>query len=103
MSCYAETLDIYNDRTNVSAGQVRAERLRDLEEYSQISLELPSIRTTLDSGSRAIAIFNKTWGFYGNKRYTGSARQEVWLTKLNGRWRITGEKILEVYDEVRQK
>ena len=103
MSCYAETLDIYNDRTNVSAGQVRAERLRDLEEYSQISLELPSIRTTLDSGSRAIAIFDKTWGFYGNKRYTGSARQEVWLTKLNGRWRITGEKILEVYDEVRQK
>jgi serine/threonine protein kinase len=103
MSSYAETLDIYNDRTNVSVDQVRAERLRDLEEYSKISLELPSIRITLDSGSRAIAIFDKTWGFYGNKRYTGSARQEVWLAKLNGRWRITGEKTLQIYDEVRQK
>jgi serine/threonine protein kinase len=103
MSSYSQTLDIYNDGTNVSAGQVRAERLRELEEYSNISLELNRIRITLDSGSRAIAIFDKTWGFYGNKRYTGSARQEVWLTKLNGRWRITGEKILQIYDEVRQK
>ena len=103
MSSYAETLDIYNDGTNVSVAQVRAERLRELEEYSNISLELPSISITLDSGSRAIAIFDKTWGFYGNKRYTGSARQEVWLTKLNGRWRITGEKILQIYDEDRGK
>lgn len=103
MSSYAETLDIYNDGTNVNAGHVRAERLRELEEYSNISLELSSIRITLDSGSRAIAIFDKTWGFYGNKRYTGSARQEVWLAKSNGRWRITGEKTLQIYDEVRQK
>lgn len=103
MSSYAETLDTYNDRNNVSASQVRAERLRELEEYSNISLELNSIRITLDSGSRAIAIFDKTWGFYGNKRYTGSARQEVWLNKINGRWLITGEKTLQIYDEVRQK
>ena len=103
MSSYAATLDTYNDSANVSADQVRADRLRQLEEYSQISLELPSIAITLDSGSRAIAIFDKTWGFYGNKRYTGSARQEVWLAKLDGRWRITGEKILQVYDEVGPK
>lgn len=103
MSSYAEMLDTYNDKTNVRVEEVRSDRLRELEEYSNITLELPKINITLESGSRAIAIFDKTWGFYGNKYYTGSARQEVWLSKLNGRWRITGEKILQIYDEDRKK
>ncbi len=103
MSAYAEQLDTYNDRTNVSSSEVRSERLRDLEEYSNITLELPKINITVSSESRAIAIFDKTWGFYGNTGYTGSARQEVWLSRRNGRWIITGEKILQVYDVQRGK
>lgn len=39
---------MYNG-TNESAGQVRAERLRELEEYSNISLELNRIKIRLDS------------------------------------------------------
>ncbi len=103
MASYPDTLHTFYDRNEVSANQVRSDRLHELEQYSELKLELSNINVTLESGPRAIAIFEKSWSFYGNKYYMGSARQEVWLAKLDGRWRITGEKDLQRYYVDKQK
>jgi ketosteroid isomerase-like protein len=98
MSYYADTLDTYYSRSGVSADVVRADRERAYAVYSTIDIELSNIKVTADaSGERATAIFDKTWNFEGSKYSSGSVQQKIWLVKTGGRWRITGEKDLQVY------
>lgn len=98
MSYYAGTLDQYYSSTNVSSARVRAERERAYAIYSTIDIRLSNISVTVDtSGERANATFDKTWNFTGSKYSSGSVQQRIWLTKIGGRWLITGEKDLKVY------
>jgi ketosteroid isomerase-like protein len=98
MSYYADTLDLYYSKSGVSAGQVRADRERAYALYSTLDIRLTNIKVTVDpSGQRATATFDKTWNFEGSKYSSGSVQQKLWLAKIDGRWRITGEKDLQVY------
>jgi ketosteroid isomerase-like protein len=98
MSYYADTLDVYYSSSDVSAARVRSDRERAYAVYSKIDIQLSKISVTVDpSGERATATFDKTWNFDGSKYSSGSVQQRVWLTKMGGRWRITGEKDLKVY------
>jgi ketosteroid isomerase-like protein len=98
MSYYADTLDVYYSSSNVSAARVRADRERAYALYSTIAIRLSNIGVTVDSmGERATATFDKTWNFEGSKYSSGSVQQRIWLAKMGGRWRITGEKDLKVY------
>jgi ketosteroid isomerase-like protein len=98
MSYYADTLDVYYSANNVSAARVRSDRERAYAVYSTINIELSKINVTVDqSGERATATFDKTWNFEGSKYSSGSVQQKIWLAKMGGRWRITGEKDLKVY------
>ncbi len=99
MSYYADTLDTYYSATNVDASRVRSDRSRAYTQYNTLDVELSDIKITPDpSGERATATFDKTWTFEGDEKYSsGSVHQKVWLTKIGGRWRITGEKDLKVY------
>lgn len=99
MSYYADTLDTYYSATNVSSSRVRADRSRAYTLYNTLDVELSDIKIAPDpSGERATATFDKTWTFEGDEKYSsGSVHQKVWLTKIGGRWRITGEKDLKVY------
>lgn len=98
MSYYADTLDQYYSSTNTSAARVRADRERAYAIYSTIVIRLSNINVTVDSpGERAVATFDKTWNFEGGKSSSGSVQQRMWLAKMGGRWRITGEKDLKVY------
>jgi hypothetical protein len=99
MSYYADTLDTYYTKTNVSASSVRADRERAYEAYSSLNIGLSNIEIKPDGGGeRATAIFDKTWNFEGEEKATsGSVQQKLWLAKTGGRWRITGEKDLQVY------
>ena len=100
MSYYAETLETYYLTTNVSSDRVRADRERAFETYSDIDVELTNMRVTPEptNAERATAIFDKTWTFEGEEKYShGSVQQKIWLQKTNGRWLITGEKDLQVY------
>jgi hypothetical protein len=99
MSYYADTLDTYYTKTNVSASMVRSDRQRAYETYSSLDISLSNIAITPDAtGERATVILDKTWNFVGEEKATsGSVQQKLWLAKIGGRWRITGEKDLQVY------
>ena len=99
MSYYADTLDTYYNASNVDASRVRADRARAYALYTTIDIELSNLKITADpGGDTASAVFDKTWTFEGSEKYSsGSVHQKIWLTKIAGRWRITGEKDLQVY------
>jgi ketosteroid isomerase-like protein len=99
MSYYADTLDIYYTKTNVSASVVRADRERAYDTFSTLDIELSNVVITPDAtGQLANALLDKTWNFEGeDKASSGSVQQEIRLAKRNGRWRIIGEKDVQVY------
>jgi ketosteroid isomerase-like protein len=100
MSYYADTLDVYYNKRNVGASTVRADRRRAYDTYQTLDISLSNIRITPDAttGERATAVFDKTWSFEGEEKVTsGSVQQELRLAKIDGRWRITGERDLQVY------
>ncbi|MBA3767492.1 MAG: hypothetical protein H0W99_10980 [Acidobacteria bacterium] len=99
MSYYADTLDIYYTKTNVSASVVRADRRRAYDTYSKLDIELSNILITPDPAGRlANAILDKTWSFENDeKSNSGSVQQEIRLAKKDGRWLIIGEKDVQVY------
>lgn len=99
MSFYADTLDTYYNASNVSSSRVRSDRARAYQIYNTLDVELSDIKVTPDpAGDKATATFDKTWTFEGDEKYSsGSVHQKIWLAKLGGRWRITGEKDLQVY------
>jgi hypothetical protein len=99
MSYYADTLDIYYTKTNVSASVVRADRERAYDTYSTLDIELSNVQITPDTtGERANTLIDKTWNFEGEeKASSGSVQQEIRLAKRDGRWLIIGEKDVQVY------
>ncbi|HEV2912668.1 MAG TPA: hypothetical protein VGX92_05070 [Pyrinomonadaceae bacterium] len=99
MSYYADTLDVYYNKTNTSASAVRSDRKRAYATYQTLDIRLSDIRITPDAtGERATAVFDKTWSFEGEDKATsGSVQQELRLAKIDGRWRITAERDLQVY------
>jgi ketosteroid isomerase-like protein len=98
MNYYAETLDTYYNAKNISSARVRTDRARAFNTYSSMDVQLSNIRVTPDpTGQRATVTFDKTWTFDGDKHSNGSVQQLVTLSKQGGRWRITGEKDLQVY------
>ena len=95
MSHYADTLDAYYRRSNVSISDVRADKAKAFARFSSMEIQLSNIQITPDeSGSRATATFNKSWNFIGEKPFSGTVRQALWLQKSGSRWRITAEKDL---------
>ena len=99
MSYYADTLDIYYTKTNVSASVVRADRQRAYDTYSTLDIKLSNIVITTDpAGQLANALLDKTWIFENEeKSNSGSVQQEIRLAKRDGRWLIIGEKDVQVY------
>jgi ketosteroid isomerase-like protein len=98
MSFYAPSLETFYNARNVSAAQVRKDRARAFERYSEMDVKLENVQVKPDpSGTRATVTFDKTWDFDGDEKHsTGSVRQQLSLTKAGDRWLITGEKDLEV-------
>lgn len=98
MSYYADSLDTYFLRRKVSAAYVRSTRERAFTRYTKMEVQLGPITVEFDpSETIATATFDKTYRFEGDKILSGSVRQEVWLTKISGSWRITGERDMRVY------
>jgi serine/threonine protein kinase/ketosteroid isomerase-like protein len=98
---YADTLETFYQKQNVSAAQVLADRARAFTRYDELEVELENVEITTDpAGARATAAFDKKWKFEADdKTSTGSVRQQLILTKVGGRWLITVEKDLQVYSQ----
>ena len=95
---YTETLDTYYKESGIDKNHVRADRLRAIDRYDSISLQIDNIAISAESAESATAIFDKTWNFKNAvKISTGSVQQEMNFIKQNGKWLINGEKDVKVY------
>jgi serine/threonine protein kinase len=92
---YADTLDAYYRRSNVSLADVRADKAKAFARFDHLETQLSNVKITPDeSGERATAVFDKSWYFSGEKPFSGTVRQSLTLAKIGGRWLITSEKDL---------
>jgi serine/threonine protein kinase len=98
MTYYADTVNPYFKRRNVSAAAIRADRAVAYARYSKLDVQLSNVNIILDqSGTQATATFDKAFAFEGEKYFSGSVNTKLWLTKLGSRWLITGERDLKVH------
>jgi serine/threonine protein kinase len=98
MSCYADVVDPYFLRHNVSAAGVRANRSVAYTKFTKLDVQLSNIDIAVDqSGTSATATFDKAYSFEGERYLSGSVRSMLWLTKSGLRWLISGERDLKVY------
>lgn len=95
---YADSVDYYKSGS-VGVGKIRADKQRAFEAYDNINLDISNLKITPDaSGEKATAIFDKEWKFEGEEKFSkGKVQQQLQFAKINGKWRITGEKDLKVY------
>lgn len=98
LSYYADTIDYYRGG-KVGIGLVRADKERAYSAYDSIDINIKNLKITPDaSGEKAIVLFDKEWKFEGAEKFSsGEVQQQLMLSKINGRWLITGEKDLKVY------
>jgi serine/threonine protein kinase/ketosteroid isomerase-like protein len=99
MSFYTDPLEIYYRKQNVPASQVRADRSRAFNQYDSMEVTLTDVQITPDAdGTRATAVFTKTWAFESDEKNSiGSVRQQLTLVHSGARWLITGERDLQVF------
>ena len=96
---YADRLDYYFNSRDVGIGAVRADKQRAFALFSDFRLKIDNLRVAPDEGgARATAVFDKEWEFEGaGSRDAGKVQSQLQLTKIGGRWRITGERDLKIY------
>jgi hypothetical protein len=96
MSHYASTLNYYYRSGATSASAVRANKKPAFEKFYSFRVGISGMSITPDaSGQKATAVFTKSWTFEGSGDSSkGSVRAQFQLTKIAGRWYITGEKDL---------
>jgi ketosteroid isomerase-like protein len=98
ISYYADNLDVYYSRRNVAVDFVRELHLKLFSKYSTTDMQLTNINVDVSqSGLSAVATFDKTFNFQGEKNYSGAVLSHFEWTKINGTWRITGDKDLKIY------
>lgn len=98
LSQYAPTVDYYKGG-KTGLARVRADKERAYNQFDSITFNITNMKVTPDaSGEKASAVFDKQWTFEGaNKTSTGKVQQLLTLNKIDGKWKITGEKDLKVY------
>lgn len=98
MKLYADKLDVFYNSSNVSADKVRLARDDAFSRYDTMDIRLSKTKIEItDSGTRAVATFDKIFDFKGVKNFSGAVESRLYLAKAGGRWRITGEKDLQTY------
>ncbi len=98
LSQYADTVDYYRGG-RVGIAKVRADKEQAYSAYDSVNINITNMKITPDtSGEKATALFDKEWNFEGAEKFSsGKVQQQLTFSKINGRWRITGEKDLKVY------
>lgn len=99
MRHYAKTLETFYRDSDKDQNHVRAERLKAIERYDTLNLDLTNITVTAESDRFAKVVFDKTWVFRGKDRFSsGGVQQEMGLVKSDGKWYIVIEKDLQTYN-----
>jgi hypothetical protein len=99
MRHYAKTVETFYRDSDKDQNNVRAERLKAIERFETLNLDLTNIDITPESDRFAKVVFDKTWVFRGKDRFSsGAVQQEMGLVKSEGKWYIVIEKDLQIYN-----
>lgn len=98
MEYYADRIDYYNKK-GASINTVRADKEKAFTIYDRIKINLSNVNITPDNtGEKATAVFDKQWFFESEEKDSeGKVQSQLQLEKIDGKWKITGEKDLKVY------
>lgn len=97
LSFYPPVLDTFYLKRNVPISAVRAEKERMIEQANSIELQTSEPQITLSNDGRtATMTFRKRWSFRGAQNSNGEVVQELRWAKMNGAWKITSERDLDV-------
>lgn len=99
MKYYASMLDTFYRKSNVNLSYVRSVNLSLFEKYSVMEMSISNLRIDVNPTSgRVVTTFDKTFDFRGdNIFHSGSVQSEFRWEKINGAWRITSERDLQIY------
>jgi hypothetical protein len=95
---YANLVDRFYTRSNVSRAEVRREKEQLLAKYPQFHrFKISDVRLETLESDRAVVTLHKEWDARGRGRFAGAERQRLTLSKESGSWRIVGEEETRVY------
>jgi len=95
-SFYAPEVDTFYGARHVTPEWVKQNREKALSQVVDIlELSIDNVHVQQDRPDHAVATFDKSWDFGGG--YSGKVKQQLELRKLNGGWRISSERDIEVY------
>ena len=98
MSYYADTLDQFYTKRNVSRAAVRADKARHFANYTSMQSDYSNMNVSVSpDGQTATAVFDKEWNFSGAKASSGKVQSELKYKWINKRWLITSERDVKVY------
>lgn len=98
LSHYADRVDFY-DADGARRSRIERERRADLERFPEREIVIDGHAVTFPEPGRALALVDKRWTFEGpEERRSGSGRQEYVLELEEGRWRVVGERLVEIFD-----
>ena len=99
----------YDDRVRfygrtLSRAAVARARAESLVRYPEREITLDRVAIRFPEPGRAEALVDKSWSFGGDEEaWEGAARQRFDLELRGGRWRVVGERDLEVYRSERDE
>lgn len=98
MTRYAPSVDYYTKK-QISVEAVRADKEKAFSNFDSMQINLTNMNVTLDAGGEnATAVFDKEWRFENAEKVSeGKVQAQLQLKRINGDWKITGEKDLKVY------
>jgi uncharacterized protein (TIGR02246 family) len=95
---YAQNVDKFFTKRNVSRDDVRREKVRMLSRYPEFhKYEIRDVRIESLKEDRAIVTFRKDWDARGRGKFSGSEQQRLTLVKRSGSWQIVGEEETKVH------
>jgi hypothetical protein len=98
VNSYADTVDYYKGG-KIPRAKVKTNKQPAYDNYDTINVTITNMKVTPDpSGEKATAVFDKEWNFANDKKVNrGQVQQQLIFIKVNGKWKISGEKDLKVY------
>lgn len=96
-SLYADQVERYFKRRNVTNEQIRQDKQQAFKTFSKIIIRVTNLEIQRITASDAVITFDKSWDTRGERKFSGSVKQRMKLSKLGADWKITSEEELEIY------
>jgi hypothetical protein len=96
---YADRIETYYRKNNVSVSFVRHDKQSSFERYSVVDISLSNLKIDVNSTTgQVVTTFDKTFNAKGNDTYVnGAVQSQLRWVKNNGLWKIISEKDLQIY------